>query len=181
MVNSDRTKLQLAAALKERTRTTPLSKIRVAELCAACGIERRTFYCHFHDLYELVAWTFNRAVDECLPGKHGNPGLKGYEQALTRIQQDAWFFRRALSEDSQNSLGRYIVAHDAKLYEQELQRIQNSPEISLKDRVAIQYHCFGHLGMLYRWLQNDCTPSAAEMAALLVACMPPIILRIYTL
>ena len=43
MAISDRTKLLLSEQLKEASKSTPLSKIKVSELCAACGIDRRTF------------------------------------------------------------------------------------------------------------------------------------------
>ena len=36
----------------------PIDKIRVTEICKAADIERPTFYYHFKDKYDLVAWMF---------------------------------------------------------------------------------------------------------------------------
>ncbi len=176
---SDRTKHLLAEELKRRSRNTPLRKIKVSELCEACDIDRRTFYYHFKDIYDLTAWVFNQAVDECMPGKKGNPGIQGYEKALIRLQKDADFYRRALAEDSQNSLGRHILRHDFRIYEDEMKRSMGVDNLSEKDIFEIRYHCYGCLGMIRRWLFSDCAPTPKKMAALLFASMPPALLKLY--
>ena len=54
------TKGMFADALETMMERIPLSKVRVADLCARCGVERRVFYYHFKDKYDLVAWMFER-------------------------------------------------------------------------------------------------------------------------
>lgn len=56
--SSLRTKQALAAALKEKMKTKPFSKITVRELIEACGVNRKTFYYHFQDMYALMRWLF---------------------------------------------------------------------------------------------------------------------------
>ena len=41
----------------------PLDKIRITEICQAAEIERSTFYYHFEDKYELVAWIFFQSAE----------------------------------------------------------------------------------------------------------------------
>ena len=41
----------------------PLDKIRVTEICREAEIERPTFYYHFQDKYDLVAWIFFQDAD----------------------------------------------------------------------------------------------------------------------
>lgn len=50
------TKQCLAAALKARMAHKPLSRITVSELAADCGLNRKTFYYHFADVYALFKW-----------------------------------------------------------------------------------------------------------------------------
>ena len=54
----DRTKIMFAEQLEDILRTIPLEKVRVVDLCKRCGATPPTFYYHFHDKYELVAWIF---------------------------------------------------------------------------------------------------------------------------
>lgn len=49
-----KTKKALASTLKEKMCTKPLSKITVSEIITACGVNRKTFYYHFQDIYDLL-------------------------------------------------------------------------------------------------------------------------------
>lgn len=53
---SFKTKTSLAAALKKTMETKELSKITVSELSAKCNVNRKTFYYHFSDVYDLLKW-----------------------------------------------------------------------------------------------------------------------------
>ena len=46
----------MVASLKKFMETKPLSKITVSEICKDCGINRKTFYYHFEDIYDLLRW-----------------------------------------------------------------------------------------------------------------------------
>ncbi len=53
-----RSKIALAAALKQALATTPLAKVTVSGLAATAGVNRQTFYSHFADVYDLARWVF---------------------------------------------------------------------------------------------------------------------------
>lgn len=57
-VTSLNTKKAIAEALKKAMKTKPFSKITVSEIIKDCGINRKTFYYHFEDLYSLLKWMF---------------------------------------------------------------------------------------------------------------------------
>lgn len=59
-----KTKKSLAAALKSAMENKKLSKISVSELCAACEINRKTFYYHFVDIYDLLKWMLEQEAVE---------------------------------------------------------------------------------------------------------------------
>ena len=44
------TKKAIAGALKELMEEKPISKITVGDIADRCGINRQTFYYHFHDI-----------------------------------------------------------------------------------------------------------------------------------
>ena len=53
-----KTKRTLAESLKKLMRTKPFSKITVTEIVNDCGVNRKTFYYHFEDIYALLRWIF---------------------------------------------------------------------------------------------------------------------------
>ena len=61
---SMKTKKSLAAALKKAMENKSLSKITVSELIAECNVNRKTFYYHFADIYDLLKWVLEEeAID----------------------------------------------------------------------------------------------------------------------
>ena len=53
------TKKQLAEALKSAMLHKSFSKISVKDIVEVCGINRKTFYYHFQDIYDLLRWTLD--------------------------------------------------------------------------------------------------------------------------
>ena len=58
------TKKALAASLKKFMESRPLSKITVRDIIEDCGVNRKTFYYHFQDIYDLVKWMFEEEAIE---------------------------------------------------------------------------------------------------------------------
>ena len=54
MADSNITKRTLASALKELMESTPFTKITVSDICAKCNMNRKSFYYHFKDKFDLV-------------------------------------------------------------------------------------------------------------------------------
>lgn len=63
-VTTFHTKKALSESLKRIMKKKPLSKITVSEIIADCGMNRKTFYYHFDDIYALLKWTLEiEAID----------------------------------------------------------------------------------------------------------------------
>ena len=56
MADSGITKRALAEALKQLMEELPFSKISVADICEQCDMNRKSFYYHFKDKYDLLNW-----------------------------------------------------------------------------------------------------------------------------
>lgn len=61
-----KTKKSLAAALKKAMETKRISKITVSELIAECNVNRKTFYYHFTNIYDLLKWMFKEEAIEVI-------------------------------------------------------------------------------------------------------------------
>lgn len=59
-----RTKKALAVSLKKFMEVKPLSKITVREIIQDCGVNRKTFYYHFEDIYALLKWMLEEEAIE---------------------------------------------------------------------------------------------------------------------
>ena len=52
------TKKMLCEALKKAMKSKAFSKITVSEIISECGVNRKTFYYHFEDIFALLKWMF---------------------------------------------------------------------------------------------------------------------------
>ena len=66
MIAQQTTKNLLADSLKELSRFKPVDKITIKELTKNCGLTSPTFYNHFRDKYDLMAWIYNQKVEASL-------------------------------------------------------------------------------------------------------------------
>ena len=60
MTDTRITRNTLANSFKELMKDNDFSKISVADICRNCNINRKSFYYHFYDKYDLVNWIFDR-------------------------------------------------------------------------------------------------------------------------
>ncbi len=58
------TKIALANSLKKHMEKKPLKKITISEIINDCDINRKTFYYHFEDLYDLLKWMLEQEAIE---------------------------------------------------------------------------------------------------------------------
>ncbi|MCD8381691.1 MAG: TetR/AcrR family transcriptional regulator [Clostridiales bacterium] len=82
---------QFLALLKEK----PAAKITVKELCAACDINRATFYKHYRDIFDLMEQLERQLLQELdtlLESQHNRNLVALYVQILTWLEPhgDDW-------------------------------------------------------------------------------------------
>lgn len=78
-VTAYNTKKLLADALKKAMKSKPFSKITVSELIRECGVNRKTFYYHFQDIYDLLKWMLDEEAVQVV--RHFDL-LTDYESAI---------------------------------------------------------------------------------------------------
>ena len=76
------TRQAMSCSLKKYMEKKPLPQITVSEICADCGVNRKTFYYHFQDIYDLLHWMLDQ---EALNIVKQFDLLRDYEQAIRFI------------------------------------------------------------------------------------------------
>ncbi len=56
------TKQAIAQAFETLLEKRGIDKITVKDIVAECGINRQTFYYHFHDVYDLMEWALAQGI-----------------------------------------------------------------------------------------------------------------------
>ena len=95
--------------MKKLMEERAFEKISVSDICNDCGINRKSFYYHFRDKYDLVNWIF-------YVGFVTETNLHDYESPWDWLSDichyfysEKKFYRAALKIEGQNSFRDYLV------------------------------------------------------------------------
>lgn len=102
MSNSYITEKALADSLKKLMLSRSINKITVKEVTDQCNVNRRTFYNHFNDTYELLGWIYEHEVIEELEQYYN---LEGWKTAVRRVLSYT-LDNKIICLNTFNSLGR---------------------------------------------------------------------------
>ena len=171
---ADRTKLWIAEKMKNLMKKKPIDKIRITEICRAAEIERSTFYYHFKDKYELVAWIFFQSAERTnILDRHDAA------EAMKQMKNDLLFYKRAYEDTSQNALWQYMLEYFVAKYV-ELAKVMGGMEVlDTQLLFSIRLYCYGAVGMTREWVLQDNMTSAETIVEMMFTSMPESLKRVY--
>ena len=112
MADSNITKRALAAALRELMEEMPFDKIQIAQICERCDMNRKSFYYHFKDKYDLVNWIFDTEfisfARESAKDLPSDDRWELIERACEHFYANRAFYSKALMIKGQNSLADHL-------------------------------------------------------------------------
>lgn len=164
---ADRTKIWIADKMRKLMAAKPIDKIRVTEICELAEISKPTFYYHFKDKYDLVAWIFFYS--------HFNVDVMSIESAaesMNQVRSDFMFYKRAFEDSSQNALWQYMIDYFTERYESEARRILGTDILDAQTEFSIRLYCNGAVAMTREWLLNDNITPAETIVRMMFASMP---------
>ncbi|MGT2750516.1 TetR/AcrR family transcriptional regulator C-terminal domain-containing protein [Streptococcus orisasini] len=140
------TKWHFANTLKNMLKETPFEKIRVTSLCKQAQVSPQTFYNHFQDKYDLVAWIY---LQDYNLSQFGNLSyspetiLKATQQLL--FNKD--FYQKVYQDQSQNSINDYITSFNLKTATNLVTTHLQLKELTKEQELAIKYHNYGVISL----------------------------------
>lgn len=168
MADSNITKRAMAAALKELMEEKLFSKISVGEICETCGMNRKSFYYHFKDKYDLVNWIFDTEFLSVIQKQGASSAWELLEALCAYFYQNRSFYRKALSMEGQNSFSRHF--RDL-LYTPLRPRIQEITGVEQANDFQANFFSDAAVMTFQRWLlDKNCLPPE-EFLAQLKICM----------
>jgi probable dihydroxyacetone kinase regulator len=170
-MNNDvnRTKKRMSEALKKLMNERAFEKIKIQDIVDLCQMNRRTFYYHFKDIYELLEWFYH---EEALNHVEINSTYETWTNELLYLfhyieankKSTLCVFkslaRQYLDDFMYKSVFPVIknivcdMAKDLEVYEEE------------KNFIA-HYYTVSLLGIITHWIQADFTPSPVEITKMI--------------
>lgn len=168
MPDSSITKRALAAALKELMKERPFSKISVGDICEKCEMNRKSFYYHFKDKYDLVNWIYYTEFIAAVQSRtyQGSWGL--VNDLCTYFYENRDFYRKTLQIEGQNSFSEYFTEVVSAILAEDFKAVfANEESIDF----FVNFYTDAFVCAIKRWLLGaDCIPPE-KFIALLQKCL----------
>lgn len=163
MADSNITKRALATSLKELMEEQPFDKINVAQICERCDMNRKSFYYHFKDKYDLVNWIFDTEFiallkDENLEVVHANYKERWafIEKICQYFYHNHGFYRKALQIKGQNSFSDHFREYIQPLLADRISDLFGQKQL---DQFTMDFFTDAVICAMERWLlSKECMP-----------------------
>lgn len=146
-----KTEHELAYALKTMMSEMPLDEISVTSLTKRCKINRKTFYYHFHDIYDLLTQVF---LDERIQGTENTKDIN----QLMKVIFDYYQKNMKFIDATLNSAGKELVQEFCYniCYTNFLRFVGATPDgkkLHINDRKYIaRFYAFGYSSSIIYYL-----------------------------
>jgi probable dihydroxyacetone kinase regulator len=152
MANSNITKQALSNALKELMEEVPFDKIRIADICNRCNMNRKSFYYHFKDKYDLLNWIFDTEFISFAKDLSQAEELDEHVDALQNIcnyfYENRYFYRKALQTEGQNSFPEHFREYVMPIIKLQIEYLFGDSE----DEFTLNYFTDAAVATIERWL-----------------------------
>ncbi|MCD8363910.1 MAG: TetR/AcrR family transcriptional regulator C-terminal domain-containing protein [Lachnospiraceae bacterium] len=163
MSYSNITKQAYARALTELMQEVPFEKITVAQICEKFGMSRKSFYYHFKDKYDLVAWIFDENFIAIVK-KEPKDAWAFMELLCSYLYENRDFYRKVLTIEGQNSFSAHFEELLSPMIQNRLQTVWGSETIH---PICIYFVADGLLCSIKRWLLGKDDIPAEEFVTIL--------------
>jgi probable dihydroxyacetone kinase regulator len=164
------TKDALADSFKRLLSRRSFDKITVKDIVEDCGVNRQTFYYHFHDIYDLIEWIFQDAADSVdETSLDYDDWVSGLERLLRFLQENRLLILNAYNSISHEVVARYvhqmlrpyclaIVEHQA----QALEKVSSEENIDfVADMMTLTAS-----GLILEWIGRQMKPNDPTLESL---------------
>jgi probable dihydroxyacetone kinase regulator len=164
MTTSIITQKMIAQALKELMNLKAFQKISVSDIMKQCDMRRQTFYYHFQDKYELLAWIYQSDTKEQIADFLD---YERWDKILSQLFHYFYdhqiFYKNALSVTEQNDFGDYLFHELHGLFMYVIKDLRHNTS---SDQLNYQATFFAHgfVGMTKDWLLSGCKTSPEVMS-----------------
>ena len=128
------TKKALAHSFITCLEQKPLSKITVSEIVNHCGVNRKTFYYHFEDIYSLMRWTLEQEFINVIQKLDI---MTDYEQAIDfaidYLEQNHHVILCIYDQFGRDTMRQILAKEFRPIISSLLLKLANSEEVSLED------------------------------------------------
>ena len=164
----------LAESFRELAETNRVEKITIKDITDNCGYSPATFYRHFTDKYDLIAWDYAQQMFEIMShfGEEDYSWKQAYTDNVVYYQNNQVYLRNLLRHTSgYDSFVRSMTEVNFQVYVDYLKE-HNPEQLTEKNKMKIRLFCHGASSLAGEWILGNFKASAEELVAVMEESFP---------
>ena len=165
----------LAESFRELADGRSIDKITVRDIAANCGYSTATFYRHFKDKYDLIAWDYTRDLEKILAQADG--GEQGWKQALSDASDyyDArkeYLCNLLLHTTGHESFLRYMTEINYEHMKALILSSSGADRLDEKTEIYVRIYCLGTVNLTCEWILGKYQAGKAVLREVYAEALP---------
>ena len=156
----------LAESFRELAAGKPIDKITIQDIVTNCGYAPATFYRHFRDKYDLIAWDYARRTAPIMEQVDG--ATYPWKQTLLDGARQFWAQREYLANlfrhtSGHDSFVRYMTQIHYDLLSRHITARTGAP-LTEQETLYVRIYCLGTVGLTCEWLLGRYAATPEQIA-----------------
>ncbi|MCR5213497.1 MAG: TetR/AcrR family transcriptional regulator C-terminal domain-containing protein [Eubacterium sp.] len=164
MIDSNITKTSIAEALKLLCHGKGFEKITIKDISEKCGINRQTFYYHFHDKYDLLEWIYKtELIDKYTLNISFENWPERFRLLLTDMKNNKTFYINTITH-TEDYMKSSMIFQAQQIFEQAIDSLDETNKVNKKERDFItKFFAYGVCGTIIEWAESGMESSPEEI------------------
>ncbi len=168
------TKEILAESFRELAAVKSIDRITIREIVNNCEYSPATFYRHFKDKYDLIAWDYAQRTAEITGRINGDyswtqillDGAKHYEE-----ERD-YLTNLLLHTSGHDSFIQYMAESNYRVFTKHMLSTLNQKELDEKTALLARTYCLGTVCLTCEWILGKYSVTPEELAEIYEDALP---------
>lgn len=155
------TKKALAQSLRNLLTKRTLDKITVKDIVEDCGVNRQTFYYHFHDVYALLEWIFEDMIETMVAERNQcEDWVEGMDSIVAKLLEERRLVLNAYHSVSHEAVSQFIRQWLKPFVADVVEKESEDMDVAQEDQEFVaELFTLGIAGFLTEWVEDQLSES----------------------
>ena len=165
----------LTDSFQELAAKKSIDKITIQEIVDNCEYSPATFYRHFKDKYDLIAWKYTRDVAEILDRTSADDyqwKQTLYDAACLYSKNKDYLVNLLQNTSGHDSFIRYMTEINIDALKRYILSVKGNQALTHKEMIYIKIYCYGFVGVACEWILGEFNATIEEIAEVYECSIP---------
>ena len=157
----------LTASFQELAAEKSIDKITIQEIVDNCGYSPATFYRHFKDKYDLIAWEHTRSVAEIVDQTSAEDYAWKqtlYDGARLYFENKDYLVNLLQHTSGHDSFMRYMTEINCAALKKYVLSVNGNQMLTHEEEICVKMYCHGIVGLACEWILGQIDATQEEIA-----------------